>query len=492
MYNDTNYPFNQDPYQNQNDVTGQTQQANSYESAQDINVTNHTTAPQYSDPTPVQTYSASYVSEQPVVSYNSQAEPDTVYNGTQYIPQPDSSTYQAPAATPPQPRERKKKEKKFITRKAAAVLCAFCIVASCAASFGGVMLANSLDNGQNSGTTTNQAGQLVQTSSSSGSKNVLSVADITAKAENSVVEITTEIVSNNGFWMQPTTGQAAGSGVILTSDGYIVTNNHVIEDAQTIQVRLKNGDTYTAQLIGTDPTTDVAIIKIDATGLTPATLGDSDSLQVGELAVAIGNPLGQLGGTVTDGIISALDREITLDGETMNLLQTNAAINPGNSGGGLFDSEGNLIGIVVAKSSGTDVEGLGFAIPINDVKDVIDDLINKGYVTGRVQLGVSLVDITTEQQMMMYGVDRTGTYIAQIENNSVAAKGGAQVGDCVLTFNGQEVTDASTLKELLGECNPGDVVEMQVLRNGQTVTLTLTLEEYVPEVEGAQALSGQA
>ena len=193
----------------------------------------------------------------------------------------------------------------------------------------------------------------------------INIPTVAARTQNSVVEIRTESVTNSLFLRQFVT-EGAGSGVIISEDGYIVTNNHVIQDARSITVALHDGTTYQAQLVATDSKMDIGVIKIDASGLTPAILGDSDSLSVGEPVVAVGNPLGQLGGTVTNGIVSALDREIILNNERRNLLQTNAAINPGNSGGGLFNANGELVGIVVAKSSGEDVEGLGFAIPVND------------------------------------------------------------------------------------------------------------------------------
>ena len=235
--------------------------------------------------------------------------------------------------------------------------------------------------------------QSVLNTGSSGEN--LSVSEIAAKAMDSVVEINTAATQRG-----QTVSVGAGSGVILTSDGYIVTNNHVVSGATQYTVRTRNGETYNAALIGTDAQTDLAVLKIEATGLTPATLGDSDKLTVGETAVAIGNPLGELGGTVTDGIISALAREVTIGGQSMTLLQTNAAINPGNSGGGLFNGAGELIGVVNAKSTGTDVEGLGFAIPINTAKPVIEDLMKNGFVQGRVTAGFETVDLTELQNAL--------------------------------------------------------------------------------------------
>ena len=206
-------------------------------------------------------------------------------------------------------------------------------------------------------------------------------SEIVKKTADSVVEIATEGVVTGNFAQQYVT-KGAGSGVIISADGYIITNHHVIEDAKTIKVTLRDGQTsYDATLIGSDEDNDIALLKVNAEGLTPATFGDSSSLAVGDYVVAIGNPLGTLGGTVTDGIISALAREVTIEGKNMTLLQTNAQISPGNSGGGLFNANGELVGVVNAKDSATEVEGIAFAIPINNVIDLIKDLQNYGYVS---------------------------------------------------------------------------------------------------------------
>lgn len=305
------------------------------------------------------------------------------------------------------------------------------------------------------------------------SMNIPSVAALT---QNSVVEIRTESVSNSLFLRQFVT-EGAGSGVIISEDGYIVTNNHVIEDARSILVALHDGITYEAQLIATDSKMDIGVIKIEASGLTPAILGDSDSLSVGEPVVAVGNPLGQLGGTVTNGIVSALDREIILNNEHRNLLQTNAAINPGNSGGGLFNADGELIGIVVAKSSGEDVEGLGFAIPINDAKPIIEDLIAQGYVGGRVSLGITALDLTTPQLAAQYGFKTPGVYVQSVIENSSAANGGLQPGDCFVSINDTAIEAISDITSILNESSVGDQLEITVKRDGKIVELTLTLQE---------------
>lgn len=302
----------------------------------------------------------------------------------------------------------------------------------------------------------------------------LSVAEVAAIAADSVVEITTETVSTDARLGQYVS-EGAGSGVIISTDGYIITNNHVIANATKIVVTLRNGEQYSARLVGTDEKSDIAVVLIGAKNLTPAVIGDSDKLVVGEEAVAIGNPLGQLGGTVTSGIISALNREITIDGETMTLLQTSAAINPGNSGGGLFNGEGRLVGIVNSKSSGSGIEGLGFAIPINEAKSVADELIAYGYVKGRIDLGVTLIDISDAGTAMMYRVQQTGLYVYQADRDS-----GFSSGDLIMSVDGKEITDEASFNSVINSHKVGDTLTVVVSRRYSTVSIDLTLKEYRP------------
>ncbi len=315
-----------------------------------------------------------------------------------------------------------------------------------------------------------------------------SIENVVKNVKDSVVEITTESTSYDAFYGQYVS-QGAGSGVIISEDGYIVTNNHVIEDASTITVKTTNGKSYKAKLIGTDETFDVAMIKIEASGLTVAALGDSDKLNVGETAIAIGNPLGQLGGTVTTGIISATGREIKIDNTTMELLQTDAAINPGNSGGGLFDANGSLIGIVVAKSTststGTSLEGLGFAIPINNVKSILGDLKENGRVTGRPSLGVSIVDVNTQSSMARFGVSEPGVYVAELTKGAAAEKAGIMVGDRIVKIGTTEIGSSSELKSALLKLKAGDKTDVVVSRDGKEVTISVTLDESNTESENS-------
>lgn len=305
----------------------------------------------------------------------------------------------------------------------------------------------------------------------------LSIKDIAKLTVNSVVEISTETVVRGTFLGQFIT-EGGGSGVILSADGYIVTNYHVIDDARKITVKLRSGEEYEATLCGKNSEKDIAVLKIEADGLQPVVFGDSSKLEVGDTAIVVGNPLGSLGGTVTDGIISALDREIDLDGTKMNLLQTNAAVNPGNSGGALFNGKGELVGIVIAKSAGSDIEGIGFAIPINDIKDTITDLKEHGYVRGKVQLGVMLIDVTSEQLMRTYRVDEMGVYVQSVMDGSDAEIAGVKAGDRIVRFGGKEIANADELKSVLAGMKAGDSTEMVISRNGKRYTLRVVLSEY--------------
>ena len=335
-------------------------------------------------------------------------------------------------------------------------------------------------NSDKSESSSNKGGSLNITKASDDDIKPTTIQEATAKVKDSVVEITTESTEYNSFYGQYIS-QGAGSGVIISEDGYILTNNHVIEDATTITVRLTNSKTYEAKVIGKDATLDIALIKIEEKGLTTAAFGDSSKLNVGQDAIVIGNPLGRLGGTVTNGIISALDREIKIDGKTMNLLQTNAAINPGNSGGGLFDANGNLVGIVVAKSStsssGTSVEGLGYAIPINDVLDILDDLKTAGHVTGRGNLGINIVTVSTDNAKFMYRVDKYGVYVSAVTSGSAAEKAGLKVGDMIVEFNGKTISQGSDLTSAVSRLKAGTEVTIKIERDGKEETINATLDE---------------
>lgn len=409
---------------------------------------------------------------------------------TQMTPQLPPPRNQGPVSPPKMPQ----KKSSFVTKKAAVGLLAASLMFSAILGFGGGFTAATfMGSGSSNGSglnTVNASPTSAKSSTGTGNKDDLSLEEIVEKTQDSVVEIRTEAVKTGQF-MQQYVSEGAGSGVIISADGYIVTNNHVIEGASKITVTLKDGADYQATLVGTDSQSDVALLKINAAGLTAATLGNSSELQVGSTAVVIGNPLGELGGTVTNGIISALDRNINLDGKTMNLMQTNAAINPGNSGGGLFNGQGELVGVVVAKTSATEVEGLGFAIPIDDVKKVVEELSKNGYVSGRVDLKMTLVDVTSEEDAMMYRVSRLGVYVSKVESGSAAESAGFQSGDCITAVNGTEVGSSAELQEQLNKYKVGDTVQFTVVRQNRTGTLSLTLEEQTASSGGQGGFDSQ-
>ena len=377
---------------------------------------------------------------------------------------------------------------------AVAVLCVCTLLLSCASGFFGAYLATAhLDTAPpvTEGNTGNTNPSVIYQSASSptsgmsadgGTSSYYNVANL---VKDTVVEITTEYVISNRF-QYITSG--AGSGVIITQDGYILTNNHVIVDdnneiADTITVRLTSGKEYVAKVIGTDSDSDIAVIKIDAgEELLPcAVTGNSDKLAVGEEVIAVGNPLGELGGTVTNGIISALDREVNVDGTLMNLLQTNAAINPGNSGGGLFNMAGELIGIVNAKSSGTGIEGLGFAIPINDAVNISEQLMTQGYVSGKPWLGITFYQASNISQALYYNLPSLGIYVVEMEpglNDTVF-----QIRDRIIAMDGKEISTISDIATLVKTYNVGDTVTFSVYRGGRLIEVVATCYEYTPNIQ---------
>ena len=286
---------------------------------------------------------------------------------------------------------------------------------------------------------------------------------------------------------QEYTETAAGSGIIISEDGYILTNNHVISGADKITVYVNSGEddaeeqTYEATLVGSSENNDIAVLKIDAEGLNAAAFGDSDQLEVGKLAVAIGNPMGKVHGSVTAGIISAVEQELTIDDVTINAIQTDAAINPGNSGGALFDSYGNVIGVVYAKSSSVSIEGIGYAIPVNNIKELVEQMINdpdsvKDQTKGsQIMLGITIQNIT-EDMSKQYSMP-VGVYITDVSTMSAAERAGLQKGDIIVGFAGEDVKTADELNALKAKQTPGDTVAVKIDRNGKEMTLDLVIPQ---------------
>ena len=307
---------------------------------------------------------------------------------------------------------------------------------------------------------------------------LMTAAEVYAANVNSTVGITTSVTTN--FWGFQTTSAASGSGFILTADGYVLTNYHVIESSNSISVTLYDGKSYDAALIGYDESSDIAVLKIDAEGLTPVVLGDSDNLNVGDSVVAIGNPLGELTFSLTSGAVSALNREITLSNSvTMNLIQTDCAINSGNSGGALFNLYGEVIGITNAKYSGSgtgaSIDNIGFAIPINHVRGIVESIIENGYVA-KPYIGVTVSDVSEET--MGYGLP-AGAAVKAVSEDSPAEKAGLQVNDIITAVNGKEISGRTGLSEAVSAASVGDTLTLTVYRQGKTISVDVTVGEQI-------------
>ena len=450
----------------------------------------------YGNPNPNMNNSGEYRYKPPYGAYGANA-PRQGYGPVPGMP-PQGTSVSPHNQPQPQPQVAKKTEKvvgrRFSTAALALTLVA-CILFAFGAGFGGAYLALSMggyesempvDEPQN--TDDNGNALVIYKSASIVDEDgnpitgALTVADVQTAVADAVVEITTEIQTSYGPYQYVSEG--AGSGVVISADGYVITNNHVIADdsggvADTIIVRLKDSTEYEAEVVGTDSESDVALLKIDAKGLAFAVAGDSDKLVVGENIVAIGNPLGELGGTVTSGIVSATGRTIDVDGTEMTLIQIDAAVNPGNSGGGLFNMKGELVGIVNAKSTGDGVEGLGFAIPVNDAVHVADQLMTNGYVTGRTYIGVSFADITDAFDAYRYfGSKNTGVYVYEtLEGyNDKALKN----GDRIVAVDGNEISSSDDIKSIVKSHAVGDVLTFTIYRDGTLTEVEVTCYEYIP------------
>lgn len=407
-----------------------------------------------------------------------------VYNSQPYGTAPNHSAN----AKPPKAK-KPKKQRKPISRGGIAIALAVTMVFSCGLGFGGGYFANKVNTSTSGSLNITKTSNSGTTTTASSTSTANSTSEIVKKTADSVVEISTESVVTGSF-AQQYVQQGAGSGVIISQDGYILTNNHVINGANSVKVRLRDSTEYDATIVGSDSDNDIALLKVNATGLSPATFGDSNSLAVGDYVVAIGNPLGELGGTVTDGIISALARKVTIEDTQMTLLQTNAQVNPGNSGGGLFNANGELVGIVNAKQSATEVEGIAFAIPINNVLDILSDLKEYGYVTGKVDLGIDFTDITSDETAFYYGVNQTGCYVLSVDSGSNAEKAGVTRGDLVTKVNDTDVSTSEDITTALEKAEVGDTVTFTVSRRGTSKTISFVLEEYIPAVSNSQITNG--
>lgn len=395
-------------------------------------------------------------------------------------------------------------EKKHTKRHVSVLTAAIAIVLTAALSVSGAVLIpkairgsqTSVSSTAKSGKNTPGAAIVANSAISTADKKALSTPEIVDKVGPAVVGIINKATltkyddifdyyfggQQGQQGQQEEVEQSSGSGVVISEDGYIVTNNHVVEGANELVVILNTGDEYTAKLVGKDSKTDLAVLKIDASGLTFAKMGDSSELRVGDTAIAIGNPLGQeFAGTTTQGIISGLNRSVTVDNKQLTLIQTDAAINPGNSGGALVNAYGELIGINTAKISSSSLEGLGFAIPIDEAKPIISDLIDSGYVTGRPVIGIAGRAVT-EKDAKAYNL-KVGVYVSSMTANSPAYMAGIKIGDIVVECNGTKVETVDDIKQIKNKHAPGDELTLKVYRQGSYKNIVVVLGEEVPSAE---------
>ncbi len=422
-------------------------------------------------------------------SFTKENLPRRSYMDANFVPQSEEHSAPRTYYTPPVKPPKKIKEKK---QGGIGKFIAACLVCAILGGVGGgAIVAAQI----NDSPTTDYGGLNVvtpdenttQTASPVSSGETLTGAQIYSLGCAQAVGISTDITYTNYFGMQSKSA-VSGSGFVVTSDGYIITNYHVIADAYTsnykVSVMLYNGDKYDAKIVGVEESSDIAVLKIEATGLSAATLGNSDDLQVGETVYAIGNPLGELSFSITSGMVSALDRDITTQdsttGETVtnNMFQIDAAVNEGNSGGPVYNDKGEVVGIVTAKYSDTGVEGLGFAIPIKDVTDTVDQLIKNGYVSGKANFGITVttVDSTVAQYYNMV----EGAYVYSVISGSCSDEAGLKVGDIITEIDGTAVRSSSELTNEKKNYKAGDTVTLKVYRQGEYLNIKVTLDEDIP------------
>lgn len=419
-----------------------------------------------------------------------------IYADAHYVPE-DESTAPPRYYTPPErasretasPRKRRKKRGVFVR-----TLC-LCLVCALLGGLGGVAILGRGLNGRLDALEQRleeQSSPLVIGGENSipvsaapiaDSSGAVSATQIYDLACQQVVGITTEVTYTNFFGMTSSSA-VSGSGFVISADGYILTNYHVIEYAAqygyTITVMLYDGTQYEASIIGTEQSNDIAVLKIDATGLTPVAFGDSEAIRVGDRVYAVGNPLGELEFSMSTGWVSALDRVITTEESvSINMFQIDAAVNPGNSGGPVYNDRGEVIGIVTAKYSDTGVEGLGFAIPINDAVKIANDLITKGYVTGKAYMGLRVDQQYSSLYAQYYNMP-LGAYVRSVESGSAAEKAGLQAGDIITRLGDETVESYSDLTQALKRFSAGDTTELELYRAGESLTVSITFDEYRP------------
>ncbi len=405
-----------------------------------------------------------------------------LYEDAEFVPQSESTEIPKYYV----PNEKKPREKKDTGKHIGLKVAALCLVCTLlgggAGAAAGIYFGDKQDEDEPRPSTpiVHSTGTTVSTGSSTAN-------DVYTLACTQTVGITTEVTYTNMFGQTSSTA-VSGTGFVVTTDGYIMTNYHVIEYAYeygyAISVIFKDGTKYEASIVGVESDNDVAVLKIDATGLNPVAVADSDEILVGDTVYAVGNPLGELDFTMTTGSVSALDRSISTDEDqpAINMFQFDAAVNSGNSGGPVYNTSGEVVGIVTAKASESNVEGIGFAIPINDAVDIANDLITKGYVTGKAYLGVTVDTRYTSVYADYYGMPE-GAYIFYVENGSCAEKSGISSGDIITKIGDYDIRSYSDLASAIRQYKAGDTVKVTVYRTNDYVKLTLTFDESKPNTD---------
>lgn len=430
--------------------------------------------------------------------YNNDRQ-DVRWNGSSY----STTNYRVEDASsaPSTPPAKKPRKKHPALRVIALILC--CTLVGGGAGVGGAYLYNTLNPPRNTTiiredrTPVNPVNTSAPDNSGERTDGAMSLTELYNSWANSCVVITSQVSYTSNTWYGPMTrqGVSAGSGFIISDNGYIVTNYHVIDGAQAIKVTLFDGTEYDATYVGGEQANDVAVLKVDASGLKPVVLGDSDTLQVGEQVCTIGNALGALSFSQTSGNVSGLGRSVTYsDGTVINMIQTDCTINSGNSGGPLFDSRGRVVGITSAKysnngdSGDASIEHIGFAIPINDVKNVITDIMRNGYVI-RPYMGILNPATVSDDNIQVFGWPH-GVYVNNVEDGSCAETAGIRRGDIITKLGDTEITSVAELTAAKNRFSPGDTTTVEVYRAGDKVTLTITFDKSPDPSEGTQEPAG--
>ena len=424
--------------------------------------------------------------------YGGGFEKEDIYADAHYTPAGES-TVPPRYYTPPEPKKTVKREKSGRGGRVAGIICLCLVCAMLGGLVGGGLMAGRLDervdaleqaraeNVLTQAAKSASAAESATPAASVAAGGTLTAAQIYEQACKQVVGITTEVTYTNFFGMNSSSA-VSGTGFIVSADGYILTNYHVIElaaqNAKDVNVILHDGTRYTAAIVGYEKYNDLAVLKIDAEGLSPVTFGDSSSISVGDTVYAVGNPLGELDFSMSTGHVSALDRLITSDesGVAINMFQIDAAVNSGNSGGPVYNAAGEVVGIVTAKYASTGVEGLGFAIPVNDAVSIAGDLIRQGYVSGKAYMGVSIDQRYNSMYAQYWGMP-LGAYVYSVESGSCADKAGVREKDIITAIGEHEITGYTDLTSALHSFSAGDTTELKVYRGGEDITLTITFDE---------------